>query len=161
MVDALLCANGWVQDEETAVLYPDEIHPLTGGLVQLRHVQKNCLCSWIGLTAEKQGRRQAALEIEEIQGNCVWIRGVSNQKETNKIGYGTGRYIISGGLRYLFDSLLQKDLLEDEGIEDEKLFSKLWREGVRGIILNKPIFDVGTPANLCFAISYYCEQEKI
>jgi UTP--glucose-1-phosphate uridylyltransferase len=33
--DALLCVKEWVQDEPTAVLYPDEIHPSEGGIIQL------------------------------------------------------------------------------------------------------------------------------
>jgi len=35
VADALLCAKEWVQDEPTAVLYPDEIHPSEGGIIQL------------------------------------------------------------------------------------------------------------------------------
>jgi UTP--glucose-1-phosphate uridylyltransferase len=32
--DALLCAKEWIQHEPTAVLYPDEIHPSEGGVIQ-------------------------------------------------------------------------------------------------------------------------------
>ena len=159
--DALLCAKEWVQDEPTAVLYPDEIHPSEGGMIQLRRVYEDSPGCWIGLTANKQDRRQAVLEVEKIGENKFCVVGFGNIERIQRIGYGTGRYIFGPGFDYFVDSLSQTESLKADELDDDALFAPLWDKGVRGTVLDEPIFDIGTPENLCSALSSLCQPGKI
>ena len=148
VADALLCAKEWVQDEPTAVLYPDEIHPSRGGIIQLRRAYEGSPGCWIGLTANKQKRRQAVLEIEKIGENIFHVNGFRKDKSAQQIGYGTGRYILYSGLSYLGDYLPQVALQQTEELDDDKILQPLWEQLVYGIMLSEPIFDIGIPTNV-------------
>lgn len=162
VADALLCASKWIQDETTSVLYPDEIHPPEGGLVQLCRKYESSSGSWIGLTANKQKRRQAILKIEKIEENVFHVYGLCPQSVTHKVGYATGRYILGSGLSYLNDYLNHVEMEESEELDDDKLFEPLWEQGVRGIVLYDPILDIGTPANwFCVLSTIYERGETI
>jgi len=162
VADALLCAKEWVQDEPTAVLYPDEIHPSEGGIIQLRRAYEGSPGCWIGLTANKQKRRQAVLEIRKIGQNIFYVNGFSKDKQWQYIGYGTGRYILASGLDYFVDSLSQTESLKTKELDDDALFAPLsWDKGVQGTVLDEPIFDIGTPENLCSALLSLCQPGKI
>ena len=148
VADALLCAKDWAQDEPTAVLYPDEIHSSKGGIVQLCREYKKSSGNWIGLTANKQKRRQGILKIEKIKKNVFQIYGFCNKKRLQQIGYGTGRYILGSGLEYLIKPLSQRRPRKGKELDDTNVFSPLWDQGIRGTILHEPIFDIGTPENI-------------
>lgn len=76
--------------------------------------------------------------------------------------YGTGRYILGSGLDYFVDSLSQTESLKAEELDDDPLFAPLWWDkGVQGTVLDEPIFDIGTPDNLCSALSSLCQPGKI
>jgi len=147
VADALLCAKKWVQDEPTAVLYPDEIHPSKGGIIQLRRAYEGSPGCWIGLTANKQKRRQAVLEIEKISENVFHVNGFLKDKSAQQIGYGTGRYILHSGLSYFGNKLPQVTLQQSEELDDTMILQPLWEQLVYGIMLSKPIFDIGIPTN--------------
>lgn len=164
VADALLCAKEWIQHEPTAVLYADEIHPSEGGIIELRKAYEASPGCWIGLTANKQKRRQAILEIEKIGENTFHVNGFCKKQHTQRIGYGTGRYILGSGLDYFVDSLSQTGsgkANELNELDDDALFALLWDKGVQGTILDEPIFDIGTPENLCSALSSLCQPGKI
>lgn len=160
VADALLCASRWVQDEPTAVLYPDEIHLPEGGLVQLREVHESYSGCWIGLTREKQRRRQAILEIKIMEENVFQVCGFCKEKRAQHIGYGTGRYILGPGLGYLTDYLSRVETEGSEELGDDLLFESLWGHGVRGMVLSEPIFDIGTPINLFHSLAKLYEINK-
>ena len=147
VADALLCAKEWVQDESTAVLYPDEIHPSEGGIIQLRRAYEGSPASYIGLTANKHDRRQAVLEIEKIGENIFYVNGFRKDKSAQQIGYGTGRYILHSGLSYFGDYLPKVALQQSEELDDDKILQPLWEQLVYGIMLSEPIFDIGIPTN--------------
>jgi UTP--glucose-1-phosphate uridylyltransferase len=153
VADALLCAKRWVNDEPVAVLYPDEIHPPEGGIVELKAAYESFSSCWIGLTAEKQERRQAIFEIKETEGNISHVCGFCEKRQTQQIGYGTGRYVLDSGLNYLSDFLSHMKLQEPEEWDDDRVFEPLWEKGVRGIVLSEPIFDIGTPDSFTSAFS--------
>ena len=85
VADALLCAKEWIQHKPTAVLYPDEIHPSEGGIIQLRRAYEGSPGCWIGLIANKQKRRQAILEIETIGKNIFYVYSVGSVGSVAKI----------------------------------------------------------------------------
>ena len=136
LADALFCAKEWVQDKPTAVLYPDEIHPPEGGLIQLRNAYERCSGYWVGLTANKQKRHQAILEIETVEENLFKIHRFCKERETQQIGYSTGRYILDSGLTYLADYLSHVAMQESEEWNDDKVFEPLWEKGVTKIVLS-------------------------
>ena len=80
MGDAILCARDWARDKPTAVLYPDESHPPKGSLMQLRREHETSPGCWLGLTANKQKRRQGILAIEEIDENVFYVNEFSKRK---------------------------------------------------------------------------------
>ena len=150
--DALLCARTWVQDDPTAVFYPDEIHPLKGGMIQLRREYEWSPGIWIGLTESKQTRRQAILKLERMDDDRVLVRGPSRLRTERQIGYGTGRYILSCGLKHVKAHLSEAETLESKEFDDDKLFEPLWGRGVRGVALLEPIYDVGSPVNWAHSV---------
>lgn len=147
VADALLCACTWVQDEPVAVLYPDEIHPPNGGMIQLRKAYDHSQGCWIGLTETKQKRRQSILRVEKSGATIFSVKGFSRETNSKYIRYGTGRYILGTGLKYLNEYLSSLGIGKSEELDDDMVFEPLWKQGVRGIILNEPIYDVGTPEN--------------
>ena len=152
VADALFCATIWIRDEPTAILYPDEIHPPEGGIVQVRRAYDMCQGNWIGITERKQNRRQANLQVEEIGEKIFNVHGFLPQSTTHKIGYGTGRYILASGLSYLNDYLSHVKIEEAEELDDDKIFEPLWNQLVYGIVLSEPIFDIGTPKNWLYTL---------
>jgi UTP-glucose-1-phosphate uridylyltransferase len=152
----LLCAKEWIQHEPTAVLYPDEIHPSEGGIIQLCKAYEDSPGCWIGLTANKQKRRQAILEIEKIGENIFHVNGFCKKQHTQRIGYGTGRYILHSGLSYLGDYLPQVALQQSEEIDDDKILQPLWEKSMYGTMLSEPIFDIGIPTNWLCAVENFC-----
>ena len=155
VADALLCAKEWIQHEPTAVLYPDEIHPLEGGIIQLRRAYEGSPASWIGLTANKHDRRQAVLEIEKIGDNIFHVKGFRKNKSAQQIGYGTGRYILGSGLHYLEEYLSYSAMQKTAECDDDKLFALLSQQGLRAIVLSEPICDTGVPENWLCALPEY------
>jgi UTP--glucose-1-phosphate uridylyltransferase len=156
VADALLCAKEWIQDKPTAILYPDEIHPLQGGLGQLRRAYESSPANWIGLTANKHNRRQAILEIEAIEEKVFRITGFHTNKRTQRVGYGTGRYILDSGLTYLDNYVFHAGLQETEELDDDKILESLIEpQLLRGIVLSNSILDVGTPTNWLHAITEF------
>ena len=155
----MLCAKEWVQDEPTAVLYPDEIHPSEGGIIQLRKIYEGSQGCWIGLTANKHDRRQAVLEIEKIGQNIFHVIGFRKDKSVQQVGYGTGRYILHSGLSYLGDYLPQVAIEQSEELDDDKILQPLCEQLVYGIMLSEPIFDIGSPANWRQSITRVCNVE--
>ena len=160
VADALLCAHTWVQDEPTAIFYPDEIHPLKGGMIQLRREYECSPGIWIGLTEFKQTRRQAILKLERIGNDKVFVRGPSQLGTEGQIGYGTGRYILSCGLNHLNDYPSRLENLGSKEFDDDKFFEPLWGRGVRGIALLEPIYDVGNPKNWAHCVKELLKREK-
>lgn len=156
VADALLCAKEWVQDEPTAVLYPDEIHPSEGGIIQLCRAYEGSPASYIGLTANKQDRRQAVIEIEKIGENIFHVNGFRTDKSAQQIGYGTGRYILHSGLSYLGDYLPQSAIQQSEELDDDKILQPLWEKSMYGTMLAEPIFDIGIPTNWVCTIANFC-----
>lgn len=146
VADALLCAKEWLQRTPTAVLYPDEIHPLEGGIIQLRYAYERSLHCCIGLTTTKQRRRQSVLEVERITENIFRVYG-SHGKNTQQVRYGTGRYILGSGLEYLDDYLSDLAIDKSEELDDNMIFKPLWKQFVQGIVLREPIYDIGSPPN--------------
>lgn len=72
---------------------------------------------------------------------------MSKKEHSQRIGYGTGRYILDLGLKYVGDylsSMVSEDLKE---VDDDKIFEPIWEYGVHGRMLSEPIFDIGTPTN--------------
>ena len=156
VADALLCAKEWIQHEPTAVLYPDEIHPSEGGIIQLRRAYEDSPGCWIGLTANKQDRRQAVLEIEKVGENIFHVNGFGRDKPSQQIGYGTGRYILHSGLNYLGDYLPQVAMEQSEELDDDKILQPLWEQLMYGIMLSEPIFDIGIPTNWLCTVAKFC-----
>jgi len=159
VADALLCAGNWVQDEPSAIFYPDEIHPPQGGMVQLIKTYERSPGSWVGLTNTKQKRRQAILEIEKIDNNVFRVKGFSQAKAAQQIRYGTGRYILASGLNYLGDYLSHVAKKNSEELDDDKIFEPLWKQLVYGIVLSEPIFDIGTTTNWVHTITKFCNVD--
>jgi len=158
VTDALLSAMDWVRDEPTAVLYPDEIHPQEGGLQKLCRAYETSSAFWIGLTHEKPNRRQMALAIES-EGTIIFrIVGSNGQYTAEGSGYGTGRYILKTGLSHIERIVLQRDRKEGEELDDDLIFAPLWKQGVRGLRLPEPIYDLGAPENWCLAVTGLCES---
>ena len=147
VADALLCAKEWIQQEPTAVFYPDEIHPSKGGIIQLRRAYEDSPANYIGLTANKHDRRQAVLKIRKTSQNIFQVYGFCKEKQEQHIGYGTGRYILYSGLSYLGDYLPQMALQQSEELDDDKILQPLWEQLMYGIMLSEPIFDIGKPTN--------------
>jgi UTP--glucose-1-phosphate uridylyltransferase len=156
VADALLCAKEWIQHESTAVLYPDEIHPSEGGIIQLRRAYEASPGCWIGLTTNKQKRRQAILEIEKIGENTFHVSEFRKDKSAQQIGYGTGRYILHPGLSYLGDYLPQVASQQSEELDDDKILQPLWEKSMYGTMLSEPIFDIGIPSNWLQSIRNVC-----
>ena len=154
--DALLCAKEWIQHEPTAVLYPDEIHPQKGGIIQLLRTYEGSPASYVGLTANKHDCRQAVLEIEKIGKNIFHVNGFRKDKSAQQIGYGTGRYILHSGLSYLGDFLPQVAIEQSEELDDDKILQPLCEQLVYGIMLSEPIFDIGIPTNWLCTIANFC-----
>ena len=159
VADALLCAKEWIQHEPTAVLYPDEIHPQKGGIIQLRRAYENSPGCWIGLTANKQDRRQAVLEIEKIGENIFHVNGFRKEKQAHQVGYGTGRYILDSGLSHMNAGSSHTTSQEQEELDDNRIFESLWKQPIFGIQLPEPIFDIGSPANWCQSITKACNVD--
>ena len=90
-----------------AVLYPDEIYPPEGGLIQLRRAYESFLGSWIGLTPNQHKRREAVLKTEKVKQGVFQTHGFYNEKNPYQIGYGTGRYILDSEFAKLINSLFQ------------------------------------------------------
>ena len=155
VADALLCAKKWVQHEPTAVLYPDEIHPSEGGIIQLRRAYEASPGCWIGLTTNKQKRRQAILEIERTEEKVFRITGFQTNKQAQQVGYGTGRYILGSGLHYLEEYLSYAAMQKTAECDDDKLFALLSQQGLRAIVLSEPICDTGVPENWLCALPEY------
>lgn len=150
---ALICARDWVQDEPTAVLYPDELHPQKGGINQLYNKYKKSPGCWIGITVKKQKRRQAIYDIMKTGTNIYRINGFSYENHSQKIGYGTGRYILDSGLVYLAHSFFKNEQNTKKQWDDKNVFEPLFGKEILGIVLNEPIFDIGTPENYKIASS--------
>ena len=158
VADALFCAKEWIQNEPVAVLYPDEIHPPKGGLTQLFRAYEASSGCWIGLTTNQQKRRQSVLKIAKIEKNVFKINGYFKENCSCQIGYGTGRYILDLDFANLINSLPQNVSDASVGtkeVDDVDLFMLLWNKGVRGIVLDEPIFDIGTPENFCSAMQEF------
>ncbi len=147
VADALLCAKEWIKDNPTAVIYPDEIHPVDGGLVQLLKAYKMTSGNWLGISNRKQNRRQAMLEIEMKQENSYQVHGFYNERNKQEVGYGNGRYILDDGLTYVADKTTHKSMQKSKELDDNEIFRLLWERGVKGLLLSEPIFDIGTPEN--------------
>jgi len=161
VADALLCAKEWIEDNPMAVLYPDEIHPLGGGLIQLLQAYEVSSGCWIGLTAGKQNRRQAILELKTIGKNIFQVYGFCEEEYEQEVGYGTGRYILDSSIKYLDDNLTHESMQESEELDDDKVFELLWERGVKGLLLSEPIFDIGTPENWLYALQHFSLNLKI
>ena len=159
VADALLCACTWVQDEPVAVLYPDEIHPPDGGIRQLRRAYDHSPGCWIGLTETKQKRRQSILEIEENNTPVFLVKGLSRGTTSKYRRYGTGRYILGTGLKYLNEYLSSLGIGKSEELDDDMVFEPLWKKGVYGILLKKPIHDVGVPENWLRCMQDFLRRE--
>jgi UTP--glucose-1-phosphate uridylyltransferase len=159
VADALLCARTWVQDEPVAVLYPDEIHPREGGMRQLRKAYDRSPGSWIGLTEVKLKRRQSVLEVEKTDTMIFSVKGFSQETASKEIRFGTGRYILGTGLMYLQEYLLQQHIGKSEELDDDMVFEPLWEQGVHGILLKKPIHDVGILENWLRCVKEFARRE--
>ena len=150
---ALLCARDWIQDEPTAVLYPDELHPQKGGINQLYRAYKKFPGCWIGITINKQKRRQAIYEILKTEANVFLINGFGYENHSQEIGYGTGRYILGSGLDYLANFFCKNEQNTKKQWDDNIVLEPLFDKEILGIALNEPIFDIGTPENYSIATS--------
>ncbi len=149
VADALLSARRWVRDEAVAVLYPDEIHPGSGGLQMLVQAWRQCPGTWIGLTEVKQAqRRQSSLAVAQVDRSVYEVKGfVSDRAAHSQILYGTARYILGEGLGYFHKYLIRVERKKTQELDDDQLFEPLWSRGVSGLLLPGPIDDVGTPEN--------------
>jgi UTP-glucose-1-phosphate uridylyltransferase len=161
VADALLCACDWVQDKPTAVLYPDEIHPLNGGISIISNAFEKLSVCWIGLTSKKHNRRQALFAIESLDMNIFRILGPYGDERTRRIGYATGRYILPNGLSHMEEIILQTEIQNGEELDDEIFFSYSLNKDVRGAILPEPIFDIGSPANWLLALTEILQSDYL
>jgi len=147
IADALICSCEWVKHEPVAVLYPDEIHPPRGGINKLKEAYESAPGTWIGLTETKQERSQSILEIQKNSDSSFMVTGYARGAQTLNIGFGTGRYILNSGSISRNRDLLQAEKTDAREMDDDKIFEPLWQQGVCGIVLPEPIYDVGTPLN--------------
>jgi UTP--glucose-1-phosphate uridylyltransferase len=150
---ALLCARNWVQDEPTAVLYPDELHPQNGGINQLYRAFNKFPGCCIGITVNKQNRRQAIYKILKTEANLFKINGFAHENHSREIGYGTGRYILGSGLVYLTNPFCKNEQNTKKHLDDNIVFEPLFDKEILGIALKEPIFDIGNPENYSLATS--------
>ena len=152
--DALLCASKWVNEEPTAVLYPDIIHPKEGGISKLCKAFQDVPSYWIGLTSKKEKQRQASFAIEKIGENFFHILGPYSKTYALRVGYGTGRSIFAEGFSHMQETCFQTKSPNGKEFDDDQILAPLWnQQDVMGIILPEPIYDIGSPQNWCFAIS--------
>jgi UTP-glucose-1-phosphate uridylyltransferase len=147
VADALLHAKEWTQGNPIAVLYPDEIHPKDGGILQLCGLYERLSGCWLGLTAERQKRRQTIFAVEAAGEDTYYVLGPCQSVTRQTVAYGTGRYILDGGLEHFDPSLCFPDISSGRECDDSRLFAPLWSEGIGGVILAEPILDVGSPIN--------------
>ncbi|MFC1849990.1 sugar phosphate nucleotidyltransferase [candidate division CSSED10-310 bacterium] len=153
VADALICARSWIQNEPVAVLYPDEIHPLRGGIIQLCTMYEFIKGHLVGLTKNKQNRRQGVLKVKKIDSDIYHVQGSSSHISDDKIAFGTGRYIIENGFNHISKSKHHKMIQDSKDFDDDCFFKPLWQQNVKGIFLNEPIYDVGTPENWSQALN--------
>lgn len=156
--DALLCSKDWVADQPTAVLYPDEIHPPGGGLPLLRKHYEHSKGFWLGITLKKQKKRQMVLAIENDDSNTCKITGPLEESLGQRVGYGTARYILPTGFNHIKESFCQTTKEKDKEHDDDLIFARLWKQGVYGLRLPEPIYDLGSPHNWYLAVTSFCES---
>jgi len=99
--DALLCAKNWVRDKATAVLYPDIIHPVEGGMAQIFEAFQKYPNCYLGLTNKKPNRRHISYAIEKSGKDVFKIYGPYHGGSDVDVAYGTGRYILQFGFNYV------------------------------------------------------------
>jgi len=152
--DALLCASKWINEEPTACLYPDIIHPKEGGISKLCKAFQDVFACWIGLSSKKDKQRQVSFAIEKIGENFFHILGPYSKECALRVGYGTGRSILPHGFSHMRETYFHTGNQNSEEFDDDRIFAPLWNQhDVRGITLPEPIYDIGSPQNWRFAIS--------
>ena len=152
VADALFTAKAWVKDNPVAVLYPDEIHPNSGGSQYILNQYKKSAYDFIGLTRKKQTRRQISFALQEETDFETYKLERANDFRGNLVGYGTGRYILKNGLIGIEQSNVYRHKLTNEELDDRDLFQSLWSQGFMGICLPDEIYDIGTVENWRSAI---------
>jgi UTP--glucose-1-phosphate uridylyltransferase len=157
--DALLAAKDWVGGEPVAVLYPDELHPTSGGLARLRPAFEARHALWLGLAPRYPSRRQTRFSVQRTDGEMVRIFGICKKETAGNVAYGTGRYILPRGLMDI-NGTAQNLLIEREEIGDDQILECLWRQDTFGLELPGPIYDIGSPENWLVAKADFrpCKQ---
>jgi len=158
VADALLSADAWVEDKPVGVLYPDEIHPKEGGLVELCRAYKNSPGCWVGMTPRTDNRRQMPLRIEDDGKEGFRIAGPNSNASYRMTGYGTGRYILPKGFSHMQREISRQGKQSSQELDDDLFFASLWKQEVRGVFLSEPIYDVGSPINWCYAVLHTCKS---
>jgi NDP-sugar pyrophosphorylase family protein len=87
------------------------------------------------------------------------VKGFSQETASKEIRFGTGRYILGTGLMYLQEYLLQQHIGKSEELDDDMVFEPLWEQGVHGILLKKPIHDVGILENWLRCVKEFARRE--
>lgn len=147
VTDALLCSKDWVGNDPVAVMYPDEIHPPEGGIIQLCKAYQEDPSSLIGLTDDDQERRQAIFKVENKSASKYRICNVCNELRGDGVKYGTGRYILGEGILYASIRAFFNRVKNAEEVDDDVIFRLVVEKGAAGIVLCEPILDIGTPKN--------------
>lgn len=152
--DAVFGAKDWAGGEAVAVLYPDEVHPLSGGLSMLVAAFAAQPALWLGLAPGCAGRRQARYAIEPADGYRCRIAGRS-PRDSADLGYGTGRYILPAG----WAGMSVYGTKDGAGeFDDDQLIDGYGVDNAWALRLPGPIHDVGCPENWRKAIIQSTEQ---
>ena len=147
---ALLCALDHVNSEPVAILYPDILHPIDGGVAFLSKLYSKYPAPWTGLMRRQPGLQQVAfagemalLEIgKDLRANIYKVNYA--HKNEKIVGYGAGRVILP-----CLDHWRERKFVKNTNgeIDDTILFDSLWSNGVYAAELPSPIIDCGSPLN--------------
>jgi len=144
--DALLSAKDWMGGEPVAVLYPDELHPASGGLAKLVAAFSKRYGLWIGFAPRYPSRRQMRFSVERMDGETFRVVGIFKEDTAGNVAYGTGRYILPRGLIDVSEMAGNLPLGSKE-LDDDQILECLSQQDAFGLELPGRIQDIGCPEN--------------
>ena len=144
--DALLSAKDWMGGEPVAVLYPDELHPVSGGLAKLVAAFSKRHGLWIGFAPRCPSRRQTRFSVERMDGDMFRVVGTFKEGTARSVAYGTGRYILPRGLIDV-DETAQNLRFGNKELDDDQILECLSQQDAFGLELPGCIQDIGCPEN--------------
>jgi UTP--glucose-1-phosphate uridylyltransferase len=149
--DALLSAKDWMGAEPVAVLYPDELHPASGGLKKLMAAFYKRYGLWIGFAPRCPSRRQMRFSVEPLDEETFRVVGIFNEGTAGNVAYGTGRYILPSGLIDV-DETAENLRVGNKELDDDQILECLSEQDAFGLELPGHIQDIGSPENWQSAI---------